>query len=306
MQIRIFLLFAGLSLFAASCGDSGKDGMITTDLGNRYTYVTSNDDGQLANPGDYIYFHAQLKTEGDSVVIDTREGGGDQPVIQALSDSIVNENTGPVEDIVRKLRVGERVIIRTNIGEYPPQAKPQGMENDSILLYDIEVTEVVNQEEFNARQEALRAEAMAKAEEVRAREPEVMEFTDQVYQDYKAGKLDDQLQTTENGLKYIIHEEGDGAEAEAGRGVVVQYIGRLTSNGEVFDQSFERGQGIPFPLGTARVIPGWDEGIDLLQEGDRATLIIPAEMGYGAQGTPDGSIPPNSELMFYVELEQVQ
>ena len=304
MQQRIFLLLAGLSLVA--CEDDAKSGMQTTDLGNRYSYVNANDDGQLAEAGDYIYFQAQLKNEGDSVVYDTRDAGGDTPVIQALSDSLINENTGPVEDIVRKLRVGERAVIRTNIAEYPPQAKPPGMQNDTVLLYDVEVTEIVKEQEFMERQEARRAEQEAMAEQIRAREDEVLEFTQQVYDDYKAGELDDELQTTANGVRYIIHEEGSGPEAEPGSAVVVQYVGRLSSNGEIFDQSFERGMGIPFPLGQGRVIPGWDEGIDALQQGDRATLIIPAEQGYGAQGTPNGSIPPDSELIFYVELEEVR
>lgn len=79
----------------------------------------------------------------------------------------------------------------------------------------------------------------------------------------------------------------------------------MADNGTVFDQSYRRGTGITFPLGQRRVIAGWDEGIALLKEGGKATLIIPADLGYGASGTPDGSIPPDSELMFYVELDKV-
>lgn len=305
MQTRILPLLAGVVLFAA-CEDSGKDGMLTTDLGTRYSYVSSNDDGQLATPGDYVYFQAQVKNEGDSVLIDTRDNPNDKPVIQALSDSLINEETSPVQDVVSKMRVGERAVIRADISQFPPQAKPPGMQNDSVMLYDIEVTEIVGQDEFMQRQEAMRAEAEAAMEEVRAREPEIRAFTEEVYNDYKAGRLDGELQEAEGGLRYIIHEEGDGPQAEAGRGVVVQYLGRLTSNGEIFDQSFERGQGIPFQLGAGRVIPGWDEGIALLKQGDHATLIIPSELAYGAQGAGSGSIPPDSELMFYVELEEVQ
>ncbi|MBB4078204.1 FKBP-type peptidyl-prolyl cis-trans isomerase FkpA [Lewinella aquimaris] len=304
MRTNFLSLLAGLIFFAA-CTDSDKEGMQTTELGNRYSYVTSNDDGQLAEPGEFVYIHAILKSEGDSVIVDTREQDGEQPAIQVVADSLADETLGPVQDVVRKLRVGERAIIRTNISTYPPNAKPPGMENDTVLLYDIEVTEIVGQDEFNTRQQALAAEAQEKAAVIQGREEEMLAFTQQVFEDYKAGKLDGELQSTETGLRYIIHEEGSGAEAEAGRGVVVQYIGRLTSNGEVFDQSFERGQGIPFPLGQGRVIPGWDEGIDLLQEGDHATLIIPSDLGYGPQGS-SGTIPPDSELMFYVELEDVQ
>ena len=298
------LLVPAAMLLATGCDQSGgKDGMQTTETGNRYTYLTTNDEGRLAEPGEFIYFNAILKTEGDSVLINTQTAGGPPPVIQALSDSIVNAETGPVEDVLRKVRVGERVLIRANLDNFP--RKPPGMENDSVLLYDLEVTEIIDQDEFNARQEAAAAEAQAEAAEVRGRMDERMEFSQQVYEDYQAGNLDDELQTTPSGLRYILHEEGSGAEAEPGKTVSVQYIGRLASNGDIFDQSFERGQAIQFPLGQQRVIAGWDEGIDLLQEGDRATFIIPSELGYGEGGTPDGSIPPGSELMFYVELEEV-
>ncbi len=303
MTTKLFSLFAALLLFAA-CEGEDRDRVQTTENGTRYTYVTRNDDGQLAEAGDFIYFDAVLKTEGDSILIDTRANGGDSPVIQALSDSIVDQNTGPVEDVLRKVRVGEQIVIRTNLENFP--SKPPGMENDSVLLYDITVKEIVGQDEFNARQQALAEEAQVKAVATQGREEERLAFTQQVYDDYKAGKLDDQLETAPSGVRYLVHQSGDGPEAEVGKGVVVQYIGRLTSNGEVFDQSFERGMGIPFALGTGRVIPGWDDGIDLLRQGDQATLVIPSELAYGAQGTPNGSIPPDSELMFYVELEEVQ
>ncbi|TXF88633.1 hypothetical protein FUA23_14130 [Neolewinella aurantiaca] len=202
------------------------------------------------------------------------------------------------------MRVGDSAVVRVNIDAFP--AKPPGMENDSVVLYDVIVTEIVSEADFTARQEAKQAEAAAKAEKIRALEPERLAFAAKVVTDYRAGKLDGDIKATESGLKYIIHEEGTGPQAEAGKGVVVQYIGQLAKDGEVFDQSFGRGEGIPFQLGTGRVIRGWDEGIALLKEGAKATFFIPAELGYGAQGTPDGSIPANSELVFYVELEEVQ
>ena len=304
MRNLLSSFLALVTLLSVGCdSDDGPNGMQVTEAGNRYSFLTQNEDGRLAEAGDFIYFNAILKTEGDSVLIDTRENGGPSPVIQALADSIVNSQTGPVEDVLRNVRVGERVEIRANLDQFP--RKPPGMENDSVLLYDLEVTEIINQDEFTERQNKLAEEAEAKATEVRGRMDERVAFSQQVYDDYKAGRLDGEIQTTESGLRYLIHEEGDGAQPTAGQIVSVQYIGRLSENGEVFDQSFERGAAIQFPLGQGGVIPGWDEGIALLQVGDQATLIIPSELGYGAQGS-GGTIPPNSELLFYVELEDVQ
>lgn len=109
--------------------------------------------------------------------------------------------------------------------------------------------------------------------------------------------------TTDSGLQIAITEEGSGEQAEAGKVVSVHYTGML-GDGTVFDSSVQRGQPIRFPLGAGQVIPGWDEGIALLSEGGKANLIIPPELGYGAQGS-SGVIPPNATLYFEVELVEV-
>jgi peptidylprolyl isomerase len=109
--------------------------------------------------------------------------------------------------------------------------------------------------------------------------------------------------TTESGLKYIIHEKGRGVKAESGAQVKVHYTGKLT-NDTVFDSSYKRNQPFSFKLGSGQVIRGWDEGVALLNQGDKATLIIPAELGYGSRKT--GDIPPNSTLIFDIELIDVK
>jgi FKBP-type peptidyl-prolyl cis-trans isomerase len=81
--------------------------------------------------------------------------------------------------------------------------------------------------------------------------------------------------------------------------VLVHYEGALVANGAVFDSSYARGQPAEFPL--AAVVPGWQEGLQLLKPGDEASLQIPAALGYGAQGAPP-DIPPNADLRFKVEL----
>ena len=87
------------------------------------------------------------------------------------------------------------------------------------------------------------------------------------------------------------------------KNVSVHYIGG-TTDGNIFDDSYTRGQPITFPLGTGQVIPGWDEGIDLLKTGAKATLIIPSDLAYGPMGSPP-NIGPNATLLFHVSLEDV-
>jgi peptidylprolyl isomerase len=110
--------------------------------------------------------------------------------------------------------------------------------------------------------------------------------------------------STASGLKYIIVKKGDGAKAENGKTVDVHYTGYLM-DGRTFDSSVERGEPISFPLGQGMVIKGWEEGIALMQVGDKMRIIIPSELGYGANGA-GGVIPPNATLIFDVELMNVK
>lgn len=110
---------------------------------------------------------------------------------------------------------------------------------------------------------------------------------------------------TKSGLKYImVKSNPNGKQAQAGNMVLVHYTGYL-SNGKIFDSSVERGKPFSFPLGQGRVIKGWDEGIAYLKEGEKARFIIPSNLAYGEKGAPP-LIPPNSTLIFDVEIIKVQ
>lgn len=116
--------------------------------------------------------------------------------------------------------------------------------------------------------------------------------------------LSEGFEETESGLRYQIIQKGDGVKAEKGKTVGVHYKGMFADGGE-FDNSYKRGNPIEFPVGMGNVIPGWDEGIQLLHVGDKARFVIPAHLGYGSRGA-GGVIPPNATLVFDVELMHVK
>ncbi|MBL7976638.1 MAG: FKBP-type peptidyl-prolyl cis-trans isomerase [Candidatus Kapabacteria bacterium] len=109
--------------------------------------------------------------------------------------------------------------------------------------------------------------------------------------------------TTESGLKYVDEVVGTGAQPTKGQIVVVHYTGTLT-NGNKFDSSKDRNQPFEFTLGVGQVIKGWDEGLSTMKVGGKRKLIIPPNLGYGSQDM--GVIPPNSTLVFEVELLNVK
>jgi peptidylprolyl isomerase len=112
------------------------------------------------------------------------------------------------------------------------------------------------------------------------------------------------MTSTPSGLQYEDTTVGTGASPETGQICVMHYTGWLYQDGKKgakFDSSIDRGKPFEFPIGTGRVIKGWDEGVASMKVGGKRTLIIPPALGYGARGA-GGVIPPNATLMFDVEL----
>ncbi|NET59270.1 MAG: FKBP-type peptidyl-prolyl cis-trans isomerase [Symploca sp. SIO2E6] len=147
------------------------------------------------------------------------------------------------------------------------------------------------------------------AEEPTNTQPAVVEVATNVDPAVEQAKLiamdndDDQGVTTPSGLKYTDIKEGDGAMPQLGQTVVVHYTGTL-SDGTKFDSSRDRKRPFSFKIGVGQVIKGWDEGVASMKVGGQRKLTIPPELGYGARGA-GGVIPPNSTLIFDVELIKI-
>jgi FKBP-type peptidyl-prolyl cis-trans isomerase FkpA len=149
-------------------------------------------------------------------------------------------------------------------------------------------TRISMEEAMQIIQTAFMSAMVKQAEENKAKETQFLE---------ENGKKNG-IQTTPSGLQYEVISQGEGVKPGADDTVSVHYEGTLI-DGTVFDSSYERGEPAQFPLGG--VIPGWTEGIQLMNVGSTYRLFIPSALAYGEQGA-GASVPPNSALIFKVEL----
>lgn len=238
--------------------------------------------------------------DGDSLMFTNTSQGAPQKVL--ISDDFSGRNAGqkPLVLALQKMSVGDSLSLYIPRDSLPPS---NNLKSDK-LTYHISLIEIKDEAAFfeeQAKEEAERQQAMIAGQ---AREAEIASMVALRAKEYKKGALNSKIKTTASGLKYIIHQEGEGPTPLPGQNVSANYFGALT-DGTPFDNSWKRGQLFTFPIGQGRVIRGWDEGFALLKPGAKATFFIPAELGYGATGSPP-TIPPNAELMFYVEFDSAK
>lgn len=248
----------------------------------------------------YIFFHMSL-TQGDSVIQSTTDTG--QPSVLKLKED--NKTYGQLEalvDIMGTLSLGDSLLFYFPVDSFNPQ--PPGFDAfTEDMVYRVGLVDIMDEEQFNVFRDSVKIEQEKDKEDVKARLPEVTAMANANWEKLKSGGFDGQIQRTDSGLRYIVHEEGDGAKPLREEPISVHYYGMLDADAKMFDTSFKIGQPYRFPIGVGQVIEGWDEGLLLLPKGTKATLLIPAALGYGAAGSPP-MIPENSDLIFYVELEK--
>jgi peptidylprolyl isomerase len=190
---------------------------------------------------------------------------------------------------IMKMKVGDKATI---IAPFSLAFGAQGMRGYvppfATIVYDVELLGLTTKEKMvEARQKEA---AKAEASEMKG---------------LKKYLADNNITVapTASGLYYVEEVAGSGKQATAGKKVKVHYTGYLL-DGTKFDSSVDRGTPFEFTIGQGQVIPGWDEGVALMKEGGKAKLIIPSKLGYGPRGAGQ-SIPPNSSLVFDVELIEV-
>lgn len=234
---------------------------------------------------------------GDSLFMSTRRDyGGARELTLPTKEQFDTEPQIPgIFKAVLTMAKGDSCTLLEPIAAELRDGLPEGFKNISAIRYNVVLADIISPEVLQKRQE----EAQKAMEVTKARSAAVATEVQTALADYKAGKLGTKLQKSASGLEYIILEKGAGVPVKMGDQINTHYYGVLKTTGVMFDNSFDRGEAIPFPVG--QLVPGFNEGMLLLNRGGKAIVFIPSALGYGEQGAGE-TIPPNSDLVFYMEL----
>lgn len=282
----------GILVFLIACQSEPKE--TKTPSGLTYVHHVKNN-GPTPQEGEEASFHVDIRNEKE-VVQSSRSIG--KPTSMLIPPP--NQQGGSISPIVEGIQlmsVGDSLTVLNSIDSF--KVKPPGFENSPFIYFDIVLTSIKSKEEIDKE----RAQQAIKMKADQAREAEVAATTKSMLDKYNAKTLGEKLLSTGSGLKYTVLEEGTGPQAEVGKLVNVHYYG-MTTDGNMFDNSFKGGSAYGVPVGRGQVIRGWDEGIPLFKEGAKAVLFIPYDLAYGEAGRPP-TIPPRAELVFYIEIEKV-
>ncbi len=240
--------------------------------------------GRPGDMGDVVKLHFKLYNSKDSLLRNTV--AENNMVITTLQ-----KPTFPTsfEEALAMLSEGDScafwisadTLFKKGIGAELPAYIDKG----SFLRFEVKMHEILTIDEFREEQRA-----MAKKSQI---------DEDAALAAYIKNNNIPAILDTATGLYYQVVQEGPGAKPKKGNKVTVHYTGYLL-NGEIFDSSRDGGQPFSFVIGQGHVIEGWDEGIPFMHKGEKGILYIPSYRGYGAQRA--GTIPPNSILIFEVEL----
>jgi FKBP-type peptidyl-prolyl cis-trans isomerase len=278
--------FIGLMLAAATLAACDQNRVSVTETGLKYQFFDRNEEGRKPKEGEVMTYHFVLQNFKDSTLIDTQKMG--QPMKRPLQ---LPPFKGSFEEGLQMMTKGDSAtffvsadsLIAVGALQPMPNLFPKG----SDLKITVKMLDIQTMAEFEKGMEAARGQQKA--------------TDDKTITAYLA-KNGLKGQKTEAGVYVVTTRPGTGPGVMPGDSVQVRYVGKLL-NGKVFDQNVQ--DGLSYPAGQGLLIPGWEDGVMKMKQGEKATIFIPSSLGYGEQGSP-GAIPPNSVLVFDLELVSVK
>lgn len=256
-----------------------------------YCIEEQTGNGDIIDSGCVVKFHFTLSLPDGSKVFSTYDRG--EPLQMTYGKPF--DTPGFDEGLGHMRKGGKAKMIVPSHLAFGAAGRGAVIPPFATLIYNVEVVDVMTKAEF---------------EKAQAEEKRKQEMQKEVDKKMEGAKLNSYIKEqnitvkpTASGLYYIETLKGTGPRAESGKKVKVHYTGKLL-DGTKFDSSLDRNEPFTFTLGQGQVIPGWDEGVALMNAGGKATLIIPSAIAYKDRDM--GVIKPYSTLVFDVELLDVE
>jgi FKBP-type peptidyl-prolyl cis-trans isomerase len=290
MRNLLFLAIVALSFAQVSCDKSGP---IKTKAGNTVTNHT-NGAGPKITYGQTVLISVNTWLN-DSLIQSTQRDNGGPREFTIPDSAAMTARVPAVFEAMLYLANGDSATVLQPVDSVMAKGIPKEFGEVKQIRFEVRVVDILTPEKISARE----AEEQKKMEGVKAQGIEIGAIVKSTLADYKANKLGDKLQKTASGLEYVILDKGTGAPIKDGDKVPTNYYGVLKADGTMFDNSYDRGGSAPFTVGS--LVPGFNEGMKLLNKGGKAVLFIPFPLAYGDQGS--GPIPAKSDLVFYIAVE---
>ena len=263
-----------------------KKGSVTTEHGYKFTNHTEKG-GTKPQPGETVLLQTYTYI-GDSLMASTQKNYGGPREFALFEKDKLPKRVPAIYDACLLMGEGDSATVVEVIDTFLQKFIPPALKDAKEVRYEIVLVDIITKEEKQKAEDTAKAQFSTVEAAIK-----------EIVASYGAGSLNEKLTTTASGLKVYIVDKGSGAPLKTGESIKTNYYGAL-KNGTMFDNSYERGEPLTFPVGLGQMIPGYDEGAMLLNHGGKAYFFIPPALGYGPQA--NGPIPANSELIFYVEI----
>ena len=282
MRQLFFLAMIAILATQIAC----KKNTITTEHGYQFTNHTDKG-GVKPQPGETVLLQTYTYI-GDSLMASTQKNYGGPREFALFDKDKLPKRVPAIYDACLLMGEGDSATVVEVIDSFLQKFIPPTLKDAKEVRYEVVIVDIITADEKKKAEEAAKAQFSTVEGAVKG-----------IITDYNSGALNAKLTTTASGLKVLIVDKGSGAALKTGEAIKTNYYGALKT-GAMFDNSYERGEPLGFPVGVGQMIPGFDEGAMLLNHGGKAYFFIPPALGYGQQ--ENGPIPANSELIFYVEV----
>ncbi len=261
-----------------------------------------NKKGAVPKTGDYINFRMYIRNDDGIVYSTEKNKTGDETDAFKTAPFVLGTNPAPQMDAMSMMSAGDSLTLYFQIDTM--DRKPQGFENSDMVYYDIALVDVKSPAEHNKLQAEKTRAVFEEQKKIREREPTIEAKMQKIAQQYIDGELDIKIRNGQKGVKYMILEPGKGENIRDAN-YVSHHFYCLMKDGTKFGSSYPNGEPYEVLVGERKVVQGWEQGLKNLKEGSKAVLFVPSNLAYGETGL-EGKVPPNTELLFYVDVVEVR